>query len=249
MGRENIASGADDVVNAIRKALEEAELLIPRWSPIHLKKVLDDWFWKPEAPAVRLQDVWDAFCRYPYLPRLQSRETFVNTVAEGIRTEDFFGYAAGEKDGKYQGLLIGQAGSIYVDGSSIVIEPKAALAAKVAVAKASASYAVPPAADGAVISGDTRCADIVRNASPSKAKAQARRFHGRLTLSHVKVGLDAAKVADEVIQHFTSQLGNTVKVTLEIEAEVPMGIQDNLRRTIQENCKTLRFDFAEFEEE
>lgn len=60
---------------------------------------------------------------------------------------------------------------------------------------------------------------------------------------------DASQIADEVLQHLTSLVGANVKVTLEIEARVENGIPDNVIRTVNENCRTLKFKSQEFEEE
>jgi hypothetical protein len=61
--------------------------------------------------------------------------------------------------------------------------------------------------------------------------------------------LDFSNIAQEVIQHFSSQLGTNVSITLEITAENEAGFPDSLRRTVQENSRTLGFQSAEFEEE
>lgn len=52
---------------------------------------------------------------------------------------------------------------------------------------------------------------------------------------------DAVKISDEVIQHLTSLKNTKVKITLEIQAEIPEGIPDNVARTVIENCQTLKF--------
>jgi hypothetical protein len=40
-----------------------------------------------------------------------------------------------------------------------------------------------------------------------------------------------------------------VKVTLEIEAEIPSGAPDNVERTVTENSRTLKFTSHGFEKE
>jgi hypothetical protein len=40
-----------------------------------------------------------------------------------------------------------------------------------------------------------------------------------------------------------------VEVTLEIQAEIPDGVPDQVVRTVAENCRTLRFKAHGFEEE
>ena len=83
----------------------------------------------------------------------------------------------------------------------------------------------------------------------STGTTQMKRFHGSVDLDPISMGLDAAKIAEEIVQHFTSIVGTTVSITLEIEAHAPSGIKDSARRAVQENARTLKFRSAEFEEE
>jgi hypothetical protein len=52
-----------------------------------------------------------------------------------------------------------------------------------------------------------------------------------------------------VIQHLTGLLGAKVKITLEIQADLPDGVPDGVIRTVSENCRTLKFETFGFEEE
>jgi hypothetical protein len=63
-----------------------------------------------------------------------------------------------------------------------------------------------------------------------------------------RVGVKAGDVAREVIQHLATLPMANVKVTLEIEADLPGGTPDDVIRTVSENCRTLRFENHGFEE-
>jgi len=76
-----------------------------------------------------------------------------------------------------------------------------------------------------------------------------RRFYGTVTLDSSRVGGDAAKIAEEVVQHLVGILGAEVKVKLDIAAEVPEGFPESVVRTVSENCRVLGFDQQGFEEE
>ena len=76
-----------------------------------------------------------------------------------------------------------------------------------------------------------------------------RRFHGTVTLDPERAGRDASKVADEVITHLVGLIGSSVRVTLEIDAEIPTGVPDNVVRTVTENSHTLKFTSHGFESE
>ncbi|GIX25473.1 MAG: hypothetical protein KatS3mg122_2704 [Caldimonas sp.] len=45
--------GAQNWSQEIERVLKENELLITEWAPIHLAKVLKDWFWKDDVKDVR----------------------------------------------------------------------------------------------------------------------------------------------------------------------------------------------------
>ncbi len=68
-----------------------------------------------------------------------------------------------------------------------------------------------------------------------------KRFHGNTILDSTRVGRDAGRIADEVIAHLAGLVGSKVRVTLEIEAEIPSGTPDHVVRTVTENSRTLKF--------
>jgi hypothetical protein len=76
-----------------------------------------------------------------------------------------------------------------------------------------------------------------------------KRFHGSVSLDPARVGRDAGRIADEVISHLAGLVSSSVKVTLEIEAEVQAGTPENVVRTVTENSRTLKFTTHGFEEE
>jgi hypothetical protein len=89
-----------------------------------------------------------------------------------------------------------------------------------------------------------------RNDGPSSAAAPSlRRFHGTVRLDAARVGRDASRIADEVIAHLAGQVGAEVSVTLEIEASLPGGANDQIVRTVTENSRTLKFTNHGFEKE
>lgn len=77
---------------------------------------------------------------------------------------------------------------------------------------------------------------------------QAQRFHGSVKLNPRMMAGDAGKIMDEVVRHLTAIYGADVQVTLEIQATIPSA-PDDIKRTIEENCRTLRFESFGFEEE
>ena len=52
-----------------------------------------------------------------------------------------------------------------------------------------------------------------------------------------------------MISHLVGLVGSNVRITLEIEAEIPSGAPDNVVRTVTENSRTLKFTSQGFEKE
>jgi hypothetical protein len=97
--------------------------------------------------------------------------------------------------------------------------------------------------------GDTLGPGAGPSGTPTHAPAHPKRFHGTVTLDANRVGRDASRIADEVIAHLSGLVGSNVTVTLEIEAEIPLGAPDHVVRTVTENSRTLRFTSQGFERE
>jgi hypothetical protein len=86
-----------------------------------------------------------------------------------------------------------------------------------------------------------------RDATPP-APPKLGRFHGSVSLDPVRLGRDASRIAEEVVQHLSGIVGATVDITLEIQADLPDGAAEKLVRDVSENCRTLRFTTYGFEE-
>ena len=71
--------------------------------------------------------------------------------------------------------------------------------------------------------------------------AKPKRYHGTVVLDSARVGRDAGRIADEVVTYLVGIVGSSVRVTLEIDAEIPTGASDNVVRTVTENSRTLKF--------
>jgi predicted AAA+ superfamily ATPase len=115
--------GAQNLSQEIERVLKENELLITEWAPIHLAKVLKDWFWKEDIKEISALNVWQQSCQQLYLPRIKDDTTFQHTMTIGAESRDFFGFAQGKEDGRYAGFSFGKRTSLFFDSSLLLIEP------------------------------------------------------------------------------------------------------------------------------
>ncbi|MDP3651114.1 MAG: DUF499 domain-containing protein [Rhodoferax sp.] len=246
--------GAQNLSQEIERVLKENELLITEWAPVHLTKVLKDWFWKDDSKDTSALNVWQQSCQQLYLPRIKDDTAFQHTMAVGAESRDFFGFAQGKEDGRYVGFSFGKRTSLFLDSSLLLIEPVAAAgyaeAQKAADDAARPTPVYPTASDTgdkpqrAEDSGKPPIYPSGDAAAPQPAKKQ---FYASIELDAIQAKKQFADLVDEVVLQFTSRPGVKVKIAIEIQAESAIGFDDGMQRAVKENCNVLRFKNAEFE--
>ena len=259
----------------MERFLKENELLITEWAPIHLSKMLKDWFWNEETPAVQAKEVWDQTCRQLYLPRLKDKSTFQSTLARGSASADFFGFAQGQEGSadapRYLGFSYTTSLSPTVDSSLLLVAPSAARAyaealqaeedARQRAREESLAQTSTETATVASLRASTNGAslgdfyDRPSDAAPSAttnhphaaSNAKENLFYGVVDIDLNKTATHLLKIVTEIIEHFTKDDHNEIEVKLDITVKNPSGFDDNLRRIIKENCATLGIEDAGFE--
>lgn len=58
-----------------------------------------------------------------------------------------------------------------------------------------------------------------------------------------------ADIVDEIVQQFTTRVGDQVQISVELHAQTAKGFDAGLERTVRENCRTLKFKSFDFEAE
>jgi len=251
--------GAQNWTQEIERILKENELLISEWAPIHLAKVLKDWFWKDDVKDASALNVWQQSCQQLYLPRLKDDAVFQSTMGAGAESREFFGFAQGKEDGRYIGFSYGRRTSLIMDSSLLLIEPLTA-AAYMEALRAAEEASRAKAAD---VGGGATATVSAGGGEPPRVEDSAKggyQVDGMATGQNVKTrfyvstNLDPflakkqfADLVDEVVQQFTLRPGVKVKIAVEIQAESPVGFDDGLQRAVKENCNVLKTNPPEFE--
>ena len=245
--------GAPSTAQEIERVLKDNELLISEWAPIHLAKMLKDWFWKDDAKEASALTVWQQSCQQLYLPRLKDDTVFQMTMAAGAESRDFFGFAQGKDDGRYVGFSYGKRTSLIMDASLMLIEPLAAAAYMESLRAAEEASRTKPVDTGTgattvLVTGDGRIPPHVKDSGKGGGAAGAKKqFYASIDLDPIQAKRQFADLVDEVVQQFTLRPGVRVRIAVEIQAESPTGFDDGLQRAVKENCNVLRFKSAEFE--
>jgi predicted AAA+ superfamily ATPase len=238
-----VTTGGASLVAELERACLENELVITAWSPIHLRTNLQALYWKADRPAMGALAFWEDTLRYLYLPRLKSRQVLEQAIVKGAASRDFFGTAYGQRDGMFDGFTLGD-GHVQLDDTLLLIEPTAAKeyeAAQVVI--------VPPkpGPEPGPVPGPDREPDPQPGPNPGPDPGprpeirKARAFIGTADVNAATAKMRLVQIAEEIISLLASDPQATVHVSVEIGADFPGGVTDQLKRAVSENATSLGF--------
>jgi hypothetical protein len=240
-------SGGDGLAVRASKKLRSDELLITSFAATRLRMELDKVpLWRGNHVAIK--QLVEDFAKYLYLPRLKDPSVLMAAVASGIGLmsweQESFAYAESydESGNRYRGLQYGRpVHAPDANGPALLVKPSVARAQ--IEREKQEEPPKPPNKPGQVEPPE------LPRPPPPPQRVQPKRFHGTVTLDPTRVGRDASRVADEVITHLAGLVAANVRVTLEIQADIPGGAPENVVRTVTENSRTLKFTSQGFENE
>lgn len=198
---------------------------------------------------VTLHQLWRDYCQYFYLPRLRDSTVLLDAVRSGIalltwRT-DAFAYASAydEEAGRYVGLAAGQHAGVVLDTTLVIVKAQVAasqmdLEEAVKIEDSSTAEASGP---------ESETGSRVLPLREAPRPAAPRHFYGRKTLDPLRMVRDIGDIAEVIV----NQLGRadpSITITVEIEAIAGDGFPEEIRRSVDENARTLRFEVHEFED-
>jgi len=234
----------------VGKKLRNEEALITEYSGARLRMDLDRVpLWR--GNHVTLRQLWSDHSQYLYLPRFRDSAVLLDAVRSGVALlswmTDTFACASAydEQADRYVGLTAGQHTAVALDAASVIVKAEVALrqmdrdqapASETAASSVRTESTSEPAAR---VDGVTDRA--------VRAPASPTRFYGRVTLEPLRMIRDVGDIADTIV----NQLGRAdaaVTITVEIEATASGGFPEDVRRTVDENAHTLKFDTHEFED-
>jgi hypothetical protein len=251
--------GQEALAERASKKLKNEELLITNMAGTRLHlEIAQVPLWRAPGNHVGVKQLVDDFAKYVYLPRVRNAQVILDAVQEGAARltwrQDTFAYADSydAAAGRYRGLEAGRRPNVQLNSDSVVVKPEIASQQIERESAATSSAPVEHVAGQPADEGATETVMASDGASTTwagSAKTLAlRRFHGSATLNSTRLSRDADMIATSVVQHLTGLLDAKVKVTIEIEAQLPSGAPENVVRTVTENCRTLKFDSQGFEE-
>jgi hypothetical protein len=151
-----------------------------------------------------------------------------------------------EPSGRYTGLVAGEHPAVVLDATSVVVKPEVAARQLAEERSEVVSRSTPdPAVEDTETGTRPSPGDDISTRPPGPVAKT--RFYGRVSLEPVRMLRDLGEIADAIV----TQLGRAdaeVKITIEVEATAKDGFDDDVRRTVSENARTLKFETHEFED-
>jgi len=233
----------DGLLARASKKLVAEEGLLTELGPSRLDRDLQKYIWN-DKPWLSLKDLREYLNRYIYLPRIKDQDVLIKAVQAAVNgmLPGPFAYAErwDEKSDTYLGLAIERSVShvVVIDGDSVIVRPEVAEAHRPAPAQSGSGDTTSGTGDGTP-APDGQPADGVP-ATPQPEKKPTR-FSGAVMISPERPARDIHQIVEAIVEQLTTLPGSQVKIRLEIDAEVPDGLDRAKVRTLVENANTLGF--------
>jgi hypothetical protein len=235
-------TGAASLGPEIERVCTDNVLVITTWSPIHLRDELKKLYWKADKPAFRAMAFWEDTLRYVYLPRLKGRAVLEQAIIKGAASCDFFGTAFGQNGENYEGFKFGDK-NVQLDDTLLLIAPEAAQ--QYQTAHVSSPTLVRGSGGGSPTGFKEPttgfCETPPQVPSPTAGTPKARTFIGTAEVSAATAKMRLVQIAEEIIGLLASDPQATVNVRVEINADFPGGVSDQIKRAVSENAVSLSF--------
>ena len=226
-----------DLAERTSHKLASEEKLIGTYSGVRIRMDLDRRNLWSERGDVAANKLWETYARFPYMPRLASRDVLFSAIAHRASTitwlEDTFAYAEAHDGERWVGLHTDEA--IPPAPSGLLIHPDR-------VPETLDVPETPPAEPPDGPDGpDGPTGPTVDPPKPTSFLPT--QFYAQFNLDPVRCIKQLGEIADNI----SSKLGPDVELVLEIRAKSDEGFDESTRRTVSENANSLGAQSSEFE--
>lgn len=236
----------DGLLARASKKLVSDEGLLPELGPTRLDRDLQKYIWNGK-PHLSLKELWEYLNRYTYLPRLKDQTVLVRAVQSAISgmLPGPFAYAERWDEGSqtYLGLAIEKAGNamVVIDSDSVIVNSDVAEANRPAPIADQTNTKTGDTKDRIEDGGGGKAGPAKGGSTTSSEDKLPTRFIGTVMISPERPAREIHQIVEAIIEQLTTLPGSEVSLKLEIDAEVPAGLDRAKVRTLLENATTLGF--------
>jgi hypothetical protein len=200
-----------------------------------------------ESGDIEVAQLWDAYARYCYLPRLRDADVLRRAIATGPAHPEWpretFAVAAAydRANGRYRDLTIGRTASP-VTMQSLVVQ------SYLAEAQADLDDHRAHSPSSTIASPGPMRSAVTSSVVGSSERERPRRFRAMATFRSPRPAQDIQTIEREVLQHLATADNIQVIIHLEIDSSTASGFSEDTVSTVTENARALGFDEYRFEE-
>ena len=229
-------TAAGDLARRTSDKLTSEEKLIGTYSGVRIRMDLDRRELWSERGDIAVHKLWETYARFPYMPRLASRDVLYSAIANRASTitwrEETFGYAEAHDGERWVGLHRDNA--VPPVPSGLLIHPDQVPEPEVPTS---------PPGEPQPGSGGPDVPTVPPADPPEPVSSSPTQFYAQFSLDPVR----CIKQLGEIADHVSSKLGDDVELVLEVRAKSDEGFDESTRRTVSENARSLGAQSSEFE--
>jgi uncharacterized protein len=235
----------DGLLSRASKKLASDEGLLPELGSARLDRELQKYIWNGK-PHLSLRDLWEYLNRYTYLPRVKDKSTLIKAVQTAVSgtVPGVFAYAErfDASVDRYIGLVIESTSNAHViiDADSVIVQPAIA-EQQYQLDKQKREVPSTPNVVPGEMSGVVPGVSPPVSPPPVVVDKKPTRFVGSVKISSDRPAHEMRQIVEAIIEQLTTMKGAEVNLRLEIDAEVPDGLDRSKVRTLMENASTLGF--------
>ena len=239
--QESKGSGKGVLLERVANRLGSEEKMINAYSGVRVRMDLDRIPLWHERGDISVGDLWSAYTKFPYMPRLANYSVLATAIGNGTASTSWdtetFAYADvyDQTAGIWKGIKRNQ--QVIPIRSGFLLRPD--------VVPPLPSPAQPEGGGITTSSSGTTLIIPVEDADQEDTSGEQKptRFYAIFNLDPVR----GIRQIDDILTNVTNHLGKNVTLTLEIRAENPEGFDDHNRRTVEENTDQLGANDFNFE--
>lgn len=221
----------EDNISATAEKFSSNEKLLQSLGHEKLKNLLDKFIWR-ERDAVKLNQLWEYFTTYYYMPRLTDKSVLLETVRKGVAEKTF---ALSDDEDLTHELKFGDISLREISIESFIV--KSFVAQNLLDEKNKHD-------NSNKVSGKVSLESDEFNTSPvehrEETKQPAKHFSMDVELDKTRLSKSFNAYIDEVASYLMHLPNISVSIRLAINISAPEGIPEDLKEVISENCHTLK---------
>lgn len=202
-----------------------------------LQRLLDKFIWR-DKDSVKLNQLWEYFAIYYYMPRLAEVNVLIDCVRRGVAAETF-GLAENFSDGRYIDLRFGDVACGQISLENILVKAEVAK-------KQLEPLRIEPAAE---VVAETETAPEVPETvtdKPDLPPPLPTHFAMDVELDSVRYTANLKRYIDEVASCLMNLPNAKTSIRVAVNISVPDGVPADIQEIVEANCRDLKISADNF---